>query len=274
MSTTTQLLKASYKVLRQDKRLIALPAAAIATEAVVLAIFAVPYLVSPHGLSRAFSGVGSTTYYILLAVWYLVSTSISTFFNTALFFAADRALRGEEPDVRDALTQARRRIPTILAWSLLSSTVALVVQAIDRRIPVMSLILGLAWSCVSYLMLPVMVFEGVGVREGMRRTKHLFRATWGKEVVGSLRLGGIGVLLAIPGFVMVVLGLMTGGSAAIVSTIVAAVLWIGLCMLVLSCLGNIFRIAVYQYAATGNTAPQFDGIDLSKAFRPRGRRWS
>lgn len=270
MGTTTQLLKASYRVVREDKRLVALPAAAMAVETAVLASFAVPYLITAHG----HDGADSPACYALLAAWLFVSTSISTYFNTALFFAAAQALRGREPDVSKALADARRRIPTILAWSALSTTIALIVDVVDRRIPIVSLIMNISWSCLSYLMLPVMVFEDAGIREGMRRSKRLFRATWAEQVVGTLRLGVIGVLLAIPALFVVLVGLGMGSTPVVVATLIAGVLWIMLCVLVLTCLSNVFRVAVYLYATTGTTAPQFAGVDLSQVFRARKRRWS
>jgi len=174
--------------------------------------------------------------------------------------------------MRSALAEARRRLPTILAWSAFASTIALIMQVIDRRVPIISLVLSISWSCLSYLMLPVMVFEGVGVREGVRRTKALFRATWQQEVVGTLRLGVVGVVLMIPAFILVVFGLAIGSGPAILLAAAVAALWIGLCILVLSCLGNVFRVALYQYAATGTTPPQFAGLDLSRALRTRRAR--
>ena len=272
MSSTSAALRASFRLLRENKQLLVFPAVAMPTEAVLLAGFVALDVVSTHGLSAAAKQFGLGQY-LLLALAYLVLTTVSTYFNVALFIATAAAIRGERPDVRAALREANRRFPTILAWSALSSTVAMLVQVIERRIPVVSLILDISWGCLSFLMLPVMVYEGVGVRRATRRTTELFRTVWREEVVGSLRLGGITLLLAIPAAVVLVLGLVAGGTSAIILAGCVCVLWFGLCALVMSCLTAVFRVAVYQYATTRTTPSQFDGFDLSRAFIPRRRRF-
>jgi hypothetical protein len=82
------------------------------------------------------------------------------------------------------------------------------------------------------------------------------------------------VLLA--GFVALDVVLTHGFSAATkqfgVGQYVLLALWFGLCALVMSCLTSVFRVAVYQYATTRTSPPQFDGFDLGNAFTPR-RRW-
>jgi len=273
VSSTSAALRASFRVLRQNKQLIVFPAVAIPTEAVLLAGFVALDVVSTHGFSAAARqfGVGQ---YVILALAYLVLTTVGTYFNVALFVAAAAAMRGERPDVRDALREATRRLPTILAWSALASIISVVLHVTERRIPILSLILNISWGCLSFLMLPVMVFEGVGVRRATRRTTDLFRTVWYEEVAGTLRLGGITLLLAIPAVVVMVGGLTTGSEAAIIFAVCVCVLWFGLCVLVMSCLTSVFRVAVYQYATTRTTPPQFDGVDLSRAFAPRRHRRS
>jgi hypothetical protein len=272
VGSTSAALRASFRVLRQNKQLIVFPAVALPTEAVLLAGFVALDVASTHSFSAAAQhfGVGQ---YILLALAYLVLTTVSTYFNVALFIATATAMRGERPDVRSALREATRRLPTILAWSALASTISLLLQVIERRIPIANLFLSISWGCLSFLMLPVMVYEGVGIRRAARRSTELFRTVWREEVVGSLRLGGITLLLAIPAAVVLFFGLAAGTESSIILAACICALWFGLCALVMSCLTSVFRVAVYQYATTQTTPPQFDGYDLSRAFIPRRRRY-
>lgn len=265
MSTTSTMLKASFGVIRQHKRLLVFPAASIAAEAVVIASFVVPYAMTKHGSSAEATQLTPTAD-VLLGVCTLVATVVSLFFSAALFLATADALTGGEVSVNAALRGSARRLPTICAWALASCTVSLIVRFVDRRVPIAAVVFGIAWSCVTYLALPVMIFEGVGVREGVRRSKVAFRRTWREQTVGTVRLVGLSWLALIPAFIVVVIGLGTVDGPEIFLSIAVALLWLGLCALVVSCLTGVYRVAVYAFATTGVTPEQFSAMDLARAF--------
>lgn len=265
MSATSELLTASSRILREDKRLLIFPLLSVSAEAVVLAGFVVPYVMTPHGSSVNATHL-TAPLDCLLVLCYLLLTSVAMYFNAALFLAVAQVMNGEKASVRTALGAAARRLPTILTWALISSTVALLIRAVDRRIPIVSGVAGISWSCLSYLALPTMVFEGLGVRRGTKRATAAFRAVWREDVSGALRHGILQVLLWIPALVVMFFALGTASGQAILAGIAVCTLWLGLCVLVLSCLTGVFRVAVYHYAATGTTPAQFAGIDLSRAF--------
>lgn len=265
MSTTSTMLKASFRVLREHKRLLVFPALSITAEAVVIASFAVPYVTAKHG-SLADAARPTPTADVLLAICTLVATTVSLFFSTALFLATADAMNNDEVRISVALRGASRRLPTICAWALASCTVSLVVRAIDRRVPIASLVFNIAWSCVSFLALPVMVFEGIGVRAGVRRTVAVFKDTWREQALGAIRLTGLALLLAVPALFVFIAGIGTVDGPEIILSIVLCLLWAGLCALVVSCLTGIYRVAVYRFATTGVTPEPFSGVDLSQAF--------
>jgi hypothetical protein len=265
MSTTSTLLKTSLRVLRRNKRLIAFPVIAIAAEAFVLSAFVVPYLIATRGSHVDAANLGAAGYG-LCVLCYLVLTSVSTYVNAALLIAVGQALRGGQPSVGGALRAAARLLPAILAWSVLTSTVAQLIRAIDSRVPIVTAIAGASWSALSFLALPVIVFEGVGPLTGTRRAVQVLRSVWREEVSGTLRLGGVFLLLAIPMAPVLFLGFGSENLAAMLLAVIVCVLWFGLCSLVLSCLTGVYRTAVYMYATTRTTPPQFAGIDLGRAF--------
>jgi hypothetical protein len=266
VSTTSIMLKASYRVLREHKRLLVFPTLSIAAEAVVIASFAVPYVVAKHG---SFADVTrlTPTADVLLAICALVATTVSLFFNAALFLATADAMDHGEVSVKTALRRAARRLPTIFAWAVASCTVSLIVRVVDRRVPIVSLVLNIAWSCVSYLALPVMIFEDIGVQKGVRRSVAVFKNTWREQAVGTVRLTGLALLVAIPALFVFVVGIGTVNGPDIILSIAICVLWLGLCALVVSCMTGVYRVAVYRFAATGVTPEHFSALDLGQAFR-------
>jgi hypothetical protein len=262
---STKLLMASVRVLRTHKRLILFPVMATLAEVILLASFVVPLVVSRHGSSTG-DGNFSVVQYVLFALGYLVLTAIGLFFNAALILAADQALRGEQPKVGTSLRAALRRLPTILAWAALSATISILVRAVDRKIPFVSGIIGIGWSLVTFLALPAIVLEDVGVVRSVRRSVELFRTTWGDEVSGIVRLWVVVLVLAIPTFPVLFFGFGLQTVSSMLIATAATVLWLGLVGLFLSTVTGVFRVAIYHFAATRTTPSQFAGIDLSQAF--------
>jgi hypothetical protein len=60
-------------------------------------------------------------------------------------------------------------------------------------------LIGLAWSLVTFLTIPILVIEDIGVGAALKRSKDLFKKTWGENVVGQAGLGIIGFIAMIPG---------------------------------------------------------------------------
>lgn len=265
MSTTSTLLRASFQVLRSSKRLIVFPVMSITAEAVVLTAFLVPYLAMRHGSPGGPTHLGIAGY-ALGVLCYLALTAVGAYINAALLIAVCQSVRGEQPSIVGALRCASRVLPSILAWSVVSSTVGLLIRALDRRVPIVTALLGISWSALSFFALPVMVFEGVGPVRGTRRAAEVLRSAWREEVTGTLRLGGILLLLAIPTAPVLFFGYGSENETAMLLAVAFCALWFGLCGLVLSCLTGVYRAAVYLYATKKAAPPQFAGVDLGRAF--------
>src|SRR3989475_11630478 len=71
--------------------------------------------------------------------------------------------------------------------------------------------LGAAWGIVTYLVVPVLIFEKIGPWAAVKRSGSLLRQTWGEAAGGYLSLGGIIVLLALPALLAPLLGFLLGG---------------------------------------------------------------
>ena len=44
---------------------------------------------------------------------------------------------------------------------------------------------GLAWNIVTYLVVPILVVEGIGPIEAVKRSGALLKKTWGEQIVGN-----------------------------------------------------------------------------------------
>jgi hypothetical protein len=181
-------------------------------------------------------------------------------------------MRGGDPSLSSALRGAWARRSRIAQWSAVSATVSVVLRMIESRGGIVGRIVGtiagIAWSLVTFLVLPVLVVENVGVRDAVRRSSKLFRSTWGEQVIANAGIGivgFVGILIGVP----VVMLASTAGGVIMVAGIVLFVLWVLAVMAVTTALSAVFQTALYHYAANGMPPAAFAQANLDTAFRPR-----
>jgi hypothetical protein len=263
------LARSSWNVLRDDKQLALLPAISLATTALVAVGVLVPIGLIVHNGSGG--SAGGPVVWILGFAGALALTYVAVFFNAALVFAADRRFRGENVTIREAIDAAGTRAHVLLPWALLSVTVSLVLRAVEQRGGIVGAIVGriadMAWSVVTFLVLPVLVFEGTGPIDAVKRSGQLFKRTWGENLITNGGIGLVGGLLALAGIVPLMLFFAIGGPAVVVG-IALFVAWILAISVVSAALTGIFQVALYRFA-TGAPVPGFDQAQLRQSFRTR-----
>jgi hypothetical protein len=161
----------------------------------------------------------------------------------------------------------------LLPWAVLSATVSLVLRAVEERAGIVGRIVvglvGLAWSLVTFLVLPILVVERIGVVPAVKRSTELFKHTWGENVVTNGGIGLLGFVASLAGLVVVMPLLMLGGPATILG-IGIGLAWIAVVSCVTTTLSGIVSLALYRYA-TGGQVPGFSDEQLRGAFRSRRR---
>jgi len=246
-----QLTKLSLGVLRNEKGLILLPFLSLLISGAVWAIF----FLTIFFIAAPTDPFGAWFFYVSLAIVYFVTFFVSIYFNAAVMGAAMIRLNGGDPTIGDGLKVASANVRRIAGWALLSATVGLILHAISERFGWVSRIIagiaGAAWGIVTYLVVPVLIFEKIGPWAAVKRSGSLLRQTWGEAAGGYLTLGGIFVLLALPGLLLIVLGAVIGGLLGVLIALgIAIVYW-----LILGLLGSaaqaILVTALYRYATTG-----------------------
>ena len=263
---TIELMKMSWRVLMLDRELILFPLMAGATLVLMAVIGVLTGSAEAVATEREQLGGRDLVVAVVLA---FCSTSIVVFFNAALVAAAMERLRGGDPNVVSGLRAATARLPQILAWALIAAVVAVLLRALRERGgiggAIASAIGGMAWDFATFLVVPVLVAEGVGPIEAIRRSASLLRRTWGRQVAASF------------GFTIVVL--VAGGAAVLVAVLLylihpalgigVGVPLVALAIGVVTALEGIFRAALYDHAL-GQEPHGFDRATLAGAWQPRG----
>jgi hypothetical protein len=156
----------------------------------------------------------------------------------------------------------------------------MVLRAISERAGIIGKIviglIGFVWTVATYFVVPVLVVDGVGPIEAVKRSAATIRKTWGESLVTNIGLGAMSFI----GFMIATLPVIAGGvlTAATqspwpvaVGGAVTLMLWIALA-LVTSTLKMILVAALYRFAATGQVPSGFDGELLGRVFRKKGEK--
>jgi hypothetical protein len=266
------LAKSSWQVLRDDKQLTLLPLFSLIATILLSVVVVLPIAAVARDGSGNFDAAQPLVW-ILGFVGAVAFSYVVIFFNAALVYAANSRFRGETMSIGDAMRAAHERAHVLLPWAVVSATVSIVLRGLESRGGIVGQIVGriagLAWSVVTFLVLPVLVFEGIGPFAAVKRSGQLFKQTWGENLIAKAGIGLIGMFAMLAGAVPLVPFLLVGGPVAVVG-IVAFVAWCVAVMLVVSALTGIFQTALYRFA-TGAPVPGFDDAQLRNTFGPRRR---
>jgi hypothetical protein len=267
------LTNKAWGVIRSHPGLVKLPIAGGVVGLVVFIVCGVPGLVLLDSDDTWVVAVGVLP---LLVGAFLAGIAV-LFYNVVLVAVADHVLRHEKPDVAAAKRIARSRLGAIVKWGLVSFAVGFVLGALSESKGALGRFaasLGAAmWELVSFLVLPVLTFEGVGPIASMKRSTALFRERWGQQVAGNVVIGGVAGLIVIVGIVFGLGGValvIAGGTTAIVAGVVLVLVG------VIVTLGgavfggatrNVFGVALYRYVVEDRALGPFTATDLEGAAR-------
>ena len=264
LSYTWSLMGASWHVLREDKEILIFPLMSGICCLLLLASFAIPILASgnweiPDEEALTEQGI---MYYGPLFLFYLCNYFIIVFFNSAIIACATIRMQGGDPTVGDGFRAALARLHLIFGWALVSATVGLILRIIEDRSKtagrIVAGLLGMAWTVVSFLVVPILVVEKKGPLQALKESTILLKETWGEQLVGNFSFGLIFFLLGIPGYILIALGIFSGSVVAIVICTILAVIYLIVIALIQSALQAIFQAAVYLYARDGGAPAGFD----------------
>jgi hypothetical protein len=257
-SRSWQLMKTSLGVLRKDKEIMIFPILSFISCAVILLSFFTGFWFL--GLS-SFESSG-WIWVIGMFLIYFVLFFIVIFFNTAIIACANIRLNGGDPTVSDGLRIASQNIGRILIWALISATIGMILQAIRERGgwvgKIIAGIIGIAWTYVTFFIIPVLIYEKKGIGTSIRRSASLFKQTWGETIIGSFGFGVIFVLLALLGILPIVFGFLYGSTTSIVVGFIIAFVYWACIGVVASATNGIYVAALYQYATKKQLPSEFD----------------
>ena len=264
LSHTWSLMGASSRVLKQDKEILIFPLLSGICCLLVLASFAIPIISNESWElpEEDASTQQQILYYGTLFLFYFCNYFVIVFFNSAVIACAAIRMEGGDPTAGDGFRAALSRLGLIFGWALVSATVGLILRIIEDRSKAVGRIvaglLGMAWTVVSFLVVPILVIERKDPISALKESTILLKKTWGEQLIGNFSFGLIFFLLNIPAIILVVLGFLSESTVILITCIILAVIYLILIALIQSALQAIFQAAVYLYAREGEAPAGFE----------------
>jgi len=277
MNTFTRsykLVKESFSVLKKDKEIILYPIISG-----VVSIILLGFLIAGVLSTSLFGKAGDLVMYPLLFIYYLASYFTIIFFNTGLITCANIRMNGGDPKFRDGIGNAVKNVGKIFIWALVSATIGIILSSLSRRSGLIGRLIigliGMAWSLLTFFVIPVMIFENVSVTDSIKKSGAIFKKTWGENVVGQFSIGVFFMLLALLGIVPLIIGVISLTSGSFIPMIlffgIAILYWV-IIAIVSSSLNGVYLTALYNYASKGVVPAGFSEESIKAAWKTKGAK--
>lgn len=267
------LTKKSWALLNEHRELIRFPLYGAVATIVPAIVFLGPglYLFDQDELAGAIP---------LVVIGVYALSVIGFFFSVALAACADMIFRGQQASVADGLAVARSRFAQICGWAAVNTAISAVMGVLENQGgiggQIAARLVGMAWSLVTFLAVPVIAIEGTGPFQTIQRSASMFRQRWGQQITGNIAIGGAVFLFGVlPAIALIVIGVAVWSSASFLGALLVVVgaLILAISMLVSKALSGIFGVALYRYALDGEPVGGFTAEELESAVKTKGRRW-
>lgn len=266
-----ELVKESFAVITKDKEILLFPILSGIACLLFVGMMIVPALLAGTIFGNTLNN--PVILYGGLFVFYLVTSFIVVFFNTALVTCAHIRLTGGDPTFHDGITNAVHHIGKIFGWAVISATVGLVLSLLrdENNIigQIIISIIGMAWSLLTYFVIPIMILENLGIAASVQESASLFRKTWGESIIGPGSISLIFLVIGLVALLPLILIFIVGNGTLIMVSIAGYLFLIVVLVVIGTALQGIFNTALYLYARTGKVPAAFSPKLVESAFIPK-----
>ena len=277
-----ELAQQSWRVLKVDKELLVFPLLSGIACVLVMASFAIPLwttgfvdsVLEDEAVNQA-GGVQPNQILgiAILFAYYFVNYFVIVFFNSALVACAIIRFKGGNPNLRDGFSAASSLLPQIAGWAFVAATVGVILRVIESQSEkvgqIIAGLLGMAWSAVTYFVVPVIVVERVGPIAATKRSFSVLKKTWGEALTADFGIGLVVFVASLLGIIPIIGGVVAL-SAGLAPVGIAAIAVGGVILLVVSLVSSALHTiiigALYLYAAEGKIPQEFDENTFRHAF--------
>jgi len=153
-----------------------------------------------------------------------------------------------------------QHLDKIACWAFVAATVGVILDMLrNKGNKILGRLLaggfGLAWTLITYLIIPVIILEDRTTYGSMERSAELFRKRWGEQVAGSFGFGILNLVLLMPGLLIGLLLYHLDPALAVIMV----VWYIIILAAISSAVKGVFTVVLYRYASDGGLPEGFSG---------------
>ena len=139
---------------------------------------------------------GSGAVIFALIIWYLLLGILIVFLNTATVSCTKMALNGNKPKFSNGISEAFKKTNLIINWALFNSVIGLFMNFLSEiKVAKRFSYAGeIAWSLVSYFIIPIMVFENKDVKNSIDESQRLIKKNWGRSSRGEYKFSFVSMV--------------------------------------------------------------------------------
>jgi hypothetical protein len=282
--TSGTITSRAWSVVRGNPYMLAFPVIGAVLGVVALLVVGSAGLLATGFTSSDPQAANNPVGWLIAALAIYLAVLASMVAMAGLTFCANEELRGRDSSVGAGLSAALRRFPAIAGWAGIQTLVGWLLSAVRGNgssdnviVAIVRLIaaalLSVAWSLITFFVLPFIVLRGVGPIAAIKSSFALLRSTWGNQLSGSVRIGGIMALVAVlPGLLLVVGGGFLSAADKLVlgvPMIGLGALWMMVGSVFLSAIRAVFSVALFIWATEREPVGPFSSAELSSAIRVR-----
>jgi hypothetical protein len=213
------------------------------------------------------------------ASWFVVAAAalagawLASSGQGAVIAGAAERMDGGHPTVGSALAAVRGRIGPLFVWALISTVVGRLLDLLRRRRGAAGRTAGsggrFAFKVVTFLALPVIVLEGAGAVQSLKRSWELLKSTWGENVSFNVGLQLLAIVLLAPAAALVAVAAWAGLTPLPFLAFLPLVLYGVVVVGSIAALSAVFKVALYRWATDAPVDAAFDRQQLAAAFGER-----
>ena len=208
----------------------------------------------------------TSSYMAWIFLTYMIGSIIVVFWNSAIIASAHERLTGGDPTIMTGIKVAFSRIHIIILWGIIAGTVGLLLRiardaanknskgGMKMVAMVVLWLVEIAWWIYTFFIIPMIVLEKKGVRDGLREGRSLFGKTWGENVTSGL---GIGLITLVGIIISLLIGYLVFMISQIAGIVITVAL-IGILILWTNTAEVVVVAALYEFAKTGKM-PDMNG---------------
>lgn len=270
------LFKETWRFLRLDPEIMAIPFIAGVLNILLFAALlgtavVVHFTVLPLGTFTEANGEMNFTadhplVYAFIFLGYTIAAFTLAFSQGAIAHTVITRLRGGNASLGESLGMAFSRWRALLAWSLITATVGLILRMLAKRFKFLGRlvlsIIGVAWEVLTYFVAPAIIVENKGSIAAIKQSGRTLKQTFGETVMTNIGLGvAFFLIYALVGLTSV--GLLyfsfTSGSGTLVLAAFGAIFLLFLAVgLLNAALQGVLKTLLYAYVMEHTIPPDFN----------------